>query len=149
VSGYVKCGSDALSVQAALGGIVVREGSPRHDEALGTWSPAPYLNVAAVDREEARWLAGNDIWPGARVLSGLWRAIAFVPKHLLTHAGRSFRTWDVSYDPGARGSLALPEQTMRPPDCMLCVGPGDEKGGPGSFRWTRSFLLRSTTAFAN
>ena len=25
-------------------------------KALGTWSPAPYLDVTAVDREDSRWL---------------------------------------------------------------------------------------------
>jgi len=25
-------------------------------KALATWSPAPYLNVTAVEREESRWL---------------------------------------------------------------------------------------------
>ena len=32
------------------------KGDPDMMKALGAWSPAPYLDVTAVDREEARWL---------------------------------------------------------------------------------------------
>jgi hypothetical protein len=32
------------------------KGDPDMMKALGTWSPAPYLDVTAVDREESRWL---------------------------------------------------------------------------------------------
>ena len=32
------------------------KGDPDMMKTLGTWSPAPYLDVTAVDREESRWL---------------------------------------------------------------------------------------------
>ena len=34
------------------------KGDPDMMKALGTWSPAPYLDVTAVDREEASSLSG-------------------------------------------------------------------------------------------
>jgi hypothetical protein len=71
-----KAGSDSLLVQGDLGGIVIGEGRPRHDE-----SPGHLVTFAIPGRDHGRTkrlaMAGNDIWRGARLLSALWRAIAF------------------------------------------------------------------------
>jgi hypothetical protein len=45
-------------------------------KALAIWSPAPFLKVTAVEREASRWFV-TGVSRGARLLSGLWRAIAF------------------------------------------------------------------------
>jgi hypothetical protein len=56
------------------------------------------------------------LWRGARLLSALWRAIAFASQRLLPHTRRSFRSRDTGYDPGASGSLALPGRAVRSSD---------------------------------
>jgi hypothetical protein len=86
-------------------------------KTLGSWSPAPYLTVTAVEREELRWFVM------AYSRERACCPVCGVPS-LSRHSfysrtlWRSFRSGDTGYDPGARGSLALPERAVRLPD--LC-----------------------------
>jgi hypothetical protein len=50
-TGLVQCRCKLVRMPSQFGG-----GDPDRMEALATWSPAQYLTVSAVEREESRWL---------------------------------------------------------------------------------------------
>jgi hypothetical protein len=54
-----------MPVQVGPDAIVVWGGGPDTMEGLATWSPALYLTVSAVEREESRWLVTLYRWERA------------------------------------------------------------------------------------
>ena len=83
------------------------EGGPHTREALAAWSPAPNLNVIAVEREEARWIVtvhsqGRACCPICGMQASSRHSV------LLPDASGSFRSRDTSLCLRAGGALALP-----------------------------------------